>query len=73
MPKYKNMNEYKNARDNSNTTPLSKEEAMRRLVEQQKREESESISLAYQLAKQNEMAQKKNKSFWGELKQITGW
>jgi hypothetical protein len=25
------------------------------------------------LAKQNEKAQAKNKSFWGELKQITGW
>jgi hypothetical protein len=75
MPKYSNINEYKNARDkdNINTTPTTKEEAMRRLVEQQKREENESISLAFQLAKQNERAQEKNKSFWGELKQITGW
>lgn len=75
MPKYKNINEYKNARDkdNVNTAPPTKEEAMKKLFEQQKREEDESIALAFQLAKQNERAQEKNKSFWGELKQITGW
>jgi len=75
MPKYNNINEYKNARDkdNINTAPQTKEEAMRRLVEQQKREEDESIALAFQLAKQNEKAQAKSNSFWGELKQITGW
>jgi hypothetical protein len=75
IPKYKNINEYKNARDkdNVNTAPATKEEAMKKLFEQQKREEDESIALAFQLAKQNEKAQEKNKSFWGELKQITGW
>ena len=75
IPKYKNINEYKNARDkdNINTGPTSKEEAMKKLYQQQKREEDESIALAFQLAKQNEKAQEKNKSFWGELKQITGW
>jgi hypothetical protein len=75
IPKYKNINEYKNARDkdNLNTGPTSKEEAMKKLIQQQKREEEESIALAFQLARQNEKAQEKNKSFWGELKQITGW
>lgn len=75
IPKYKNINEYKNARDrdNVNAGPTSKEEAMKQLYQQQKREEEESIALAFQLAKQNEKAQEKNKSFWGELKQITGW
>jgi hypothetical protein len=75
IPKYKNINEYKNARDkdNVNTGPQSKEEAMKKLYQQQKREEDESIALAFQLAKQNEKAQAKNQSFWGELKQITGW
>jgi hypothetical protein len=73
VPKYNNLNDYKNARDSTNVVPTSKEEAMKRLVEQQKREEEESIALAFQLAKQNEEAQKKQKTFWGELKQITGW
>jgi len=75
IPKYQNINDYKNARDkdNVNTGPTSKEEAMKKLYAQQKREEEESIALAFQLAKQNEKAQAKNKSFWGELKQITGW
>jgi hypothetical protein len=73
IPKYRNVNDYKNARDNVNVAPTSKEEAMKRLVDQQKREEEESIALAFQLAKQNEEAQRKNKSFWGELKQISGW
>jgi len=75
IPKYRNINEYKNARDkdNLNTGPTTKEEAMKKLYQQQKREEEESVALAFQLAKQNEKAQAKNKSFWGELKQITGW
>ena len=73
MPKYNNLNDYKNARDSTNVAPPSKEEAMKMLVQQQKREEEESIALAFQLAKQNEKAQKNQSSFWGELKQITGW
>jgi len=75
IPKYRNINDYKNARDKDdvNNGPQSKEDAMKRLYQQQKREEDESIALAFQLAKQNEKAQEKNKSFWGELKQITGW
>jgi hypothetical protein len=73
VPKYKNVNDYKNARDNLNTTPIDKELAMKKLFEQQKKEEDESVAMAFQLAKQNEKAQKQNNSFWGELKQITGW
>jgi|UniRef100_A0A6C0DHZ7 hypothetical protein len=72
MPKYKNMNEYKTARDSVNVAPISKEEAMQKLFKQQKKKEEESIALAFQLAKQNENAQKKQQTFWGELKQITG-
>jgi len=72
MPKYKNMNEYKTARDSVNVAPISKEEAMKQLFQQQKKKEDESIALAFQLAKQNENAQKKQQTFWGELKQITG-
>jgi hypothetical protein len=73
IPKYKNINEYKTARDNVNVAPQSKEEAMKKLFQQQKKKEDESIALAFQLAKQNEKAQQKQKSFWGELKQITGF
>jgi hypothetical protein len=73
VPKYNNLNDYKNARDSTNVTPPSKHEAMMKLVQLQKLEDEESIALAFQLAKQNEEAQKKQKSFWGELKQITGW
>jgi hypothetical protein len=75
IPKYKDLNDYKNRRESDNTSMkvVSKEEAMKKLYEQQKREEDESVSLAFQLAKQNEEVQKKQKSFWGELQQITGW
>jgi len=73
VPKYRNVNDYKNARDNLNTAPIAKEEAMKKLFEQQRKEEDESVAMAFQLAKQNELAQKQNNSFWGELKQITGW
>jgi hypothetical protein len=75
IPKYQNINEYKNARDNDNinTGPPNKEEALKKLYAQQKLKEEESVALAFQLAKQDEKARAKNKSFWGELKQITGW
>lgn len=73
MQKFKSVDEYKRHRNNLNTTPLSKEEAMRQLLTQEKKDNEESAALAFYYAQQSEKAKKNNDSFWSGLKQITNW
>lgn len=73
VQKFKSVNEYKNHRDNVDTTPLSKEEAMRKLYQQEKDMNQESAALAYYYAQQSEKAKKNNENFWSGLKQLTNW
>jgi hypothetical protein len=73
MPKYKNLNDYKSQRDNIDTTPLTKAESERILIEKQQQMDRESTALAYKYAIEAEKAKKNTNSFWGEIKQITGW
>jgi hypothetical protein len=71
--KFKSVDEYKRHRENINATPLSKEDAMRQLFEQEKKENEESAALAFYYAQQAEKAKKNNDVFWSGLKQITDW
>ena len=71
--KFKSVDEYKRHRDNVNMTPLSKEEAMRELFYQDKKENEESAALAFYHAQQLEKAKKNNDVFWSGLKQLTNW
>jgi hypothetical protein len=73
VQKFKNIEEYKNHRNNVNMTPLSKEEAMRQLLNKEKTDNEESAALAYYYAQQAEKAKKNNDTFWSGLKQITNW
>jgi curved DNA-binding protein CbpA len=73
MPKYKNVNDYKSQRDRIDTTPLSKVESERILMETKNNMDKESTALAYKYAVQAEKAKEKSNSFWGEIKQLTGW
>jgi hypothetical protein len=73
VQKFKSMNEYKQHRDTTDTTPLSKEQAMRQLYHQDKQKNEESAALAFYYAQQSEKAKKSNDSFWSGLKQITNW
>jgi hypothetical protein len=73
MPKYKNIEEYKMQRNNSNVAPLDKDTAMKQLFEQNKKEEQESAAIAYYYAQQTEKANKQNQSFWAGLKQLTNF
>jgi hypothetical protein len=73
MPKYKNINDYKAQRDKVDITPISKEESERILMNSQANLDKECSALAYKYAVQSEKAKEKNKSFWGEIKQLTGW
>ena len=71
--KFKSVDEFKRHRDNTNLAPLTKEEAMRQLFEQEKRENEESAALAFYYAQQSEKAKKNNDVFWSGLKQLTNW
>lgn len=71
--KFNNVNDYKNHRDNMQTKPLSKEEAMRQLYMQNKQKDEESAALAFHYAREAEKAKKNNESFWSGLKQLTNF
>ena len=73
IKKFKNVNEYKAHRDNVDVTPIDKEVALRKLMEQNKKEDQESAALAYYYAKQAEKAKENEDSFWSGLKQLTNW
>lgn len=71
--KFKSIDEYKRHRDSVDTTPLSKEEAMRQLFNQEKKDNEDSAALAFYYAQQSEKAKKNSDTFWSGLKQITNW
>ena len=69
--KFKTVEEYKRHRDNDVSKPLSKEEAMRKLFNENKQNEDESAALAFYYAEQSEKAKKNQDNFWSGLKQIS--
>lgn len=71
VAKFKNVDEYKRHRDSANSTPLSKEESMRKLFQQNKTKDEESSALAFYYAQQMEKTKKNNDSFWSSIKQLT--
>jgi hypothetical protein len=73
MPKFKNVNDYKNHRENQKTEPLNKEESIKQLYQRNHEMEEESAALAYHYAKEAEKAKKNQESFWSGLKQLTNW
>jgi len=72
MQKFNNISEYKRHRDQVDTTPISKEESERKLLQRQQDYNQHSAALAFKYAKEAEKAKEKQNSFWSELKQITG-
>lgn len=68
--KFNSIDEYKRHRDSANIVPLSKEEAMRQLYNQDKQKDQESAALAFYYAEQSEKAKKNENEFWTGLKQI---
>ena len=71
MTKFKNLEEYKYHRNNSNTKPLDKEESMKQLYHQNQQKDEESAALAFYYAQQSEKTKQKQESFWSGLKQLT--
>ena len=72
MPKFKTIEEYKQHRNNSDTKPIEKEEALKQLYHQNKQKDEESAALAFHYAKQSEKVKKNSDVFWSGLKQL-GW
>ena len=68
---FRSVDEYKRHRDSVNTVPLSKEEAMRQLFNENRQKDEESAALAFYYAQQSEKAAKNQDSFWSGLKQLT--
>lgn len=70
VPKFRSVNDYVTHRNTQNTTPLSEIQAQQYLAQREKQESSMSTRRAYELAKQTEVAQEKNKAFWGGIMKI---
>ena len=73
MEKFNNVSEYKAHRERVDITPISKEEAERKLLRQQRDYDQHSAALAFKYAQEAEKAKEKQNGFWADLKQITGW
>jgi hypothetical protein len=73
MKKFNNISEYKRHREQLDTTPLTKQEAEQKLLKQQTELEQQSAALAFKYAQEAERAKQKQQSFWGDIKQLTGW
>jgi|688.fasta_scaffold170046_2 hypothetical protein len=71
--KFNSVDDYKRHRDSINTTPLSKEESMRRLYQENKQTDNDAIALAFYYAEQSEKAKQNQDNFWSGLKQVTNW
>ena len=70
MPKYKSLSEYKARRDTADTSPLSKQESERMLLEQGQNLDKQSAALAYKYAQQSERSKQNSQSFFKDLRQI---
>jgi hypothetical protein len=70
---FKSIDEYKRHRESVDTKPLSKEEAMRQLFNDNKQKDEESAALAFYYAQQSEKAKANQDNFWSGLKQVTNW
>jgi hypothetical protein len=70
---FNSVDEYKRHRESIDINPLNKEEAMRKLYQENKQKDEESTALAFYYAQQAEKAKKNQDSFWSGLKQLTNW
>ena len=73
IQKFNNVSEYKAHREKVNITPLTKEESERKLIQQQDKQDKHSAALAFKYAQESEKVKQKQQSFWGDIKQLSGW
>lgn len=70
VKKFRNVNEYNTFRNNQNVVPLSEIQAQEYLMNKNKLEEIEGSKRAFKLAKQMEENQKKQDSYWANMRTI---
>jgi len=68
--KFKNVNDYVKFRGSQDIKPLSEQQSLDYLNNREKNANETATKTAYDLAKQSELAQHKNKEFWSKLQQI---
>ena len=73
IQKFRSIDEYKRHRDSVEVAPISKEESLRQLYQEDKQKNEESAALAFYYAQQSEKSNKNNSDFWCGLKQLTNW
>ena len=73
IQKFNNVSEYKAHREKVNVTPLTEEESKRKLLQQKDTHDKHSAALAFKYAQESEKVLKKQQSFWGDIKQLSGW
>lgn len=73
VQKFRSVDEYRRHRDTTEMTPLSKEEGLRQLYQQDREKNEESAALAFYYAQQTEKAKKNNEEFWSGLKRLTDY
>jgi hypothetical protein len=71
MQKFNTLSEYKTHRNNVNTTPLTKKEAMNQLMQKEHENEKHSTALAYKYAVEMEKTKQRQNNFWSDIKRIT--
>ena len=71
MKKYNNMGELARQRSVQDVAMPSLEQAQKYLKEKKNGEDESTVERAYKLARQDEEAQKANKIWWSEFRQLT--
>ena len=69
-PKFSNVESYRSFRDGQNMDPPSLEQSRRFLAEKSKRTTDGDIHRVFDILKQDEKIEQRNKQWWGYLKQI---
>jgi hypothetical protein len=72
-PKFTTFSEYKIHRDKVDITPISEKDATHKLNLTKEQHSQQSAALAFKYAKESEKVKEKQRGFWADIKQITGW
>jgi adenylate kinase family enzyme len=70
LPKFRDVNEYKNFRESNMVAPMNEKSAMEQLYFQEQQQNEENTALAFYYATQAEKAKKQTNAFWSSLKQL---
>jgi hypothetical protein len=67
------FSEYRAHRDKVDITPISEKDGEHKLLMNKQLHSQQSAALAFKYAKESEKVKEKQRGFWADIKQITGW